>query len=54
MVNLKQSPLLILIIGDGKAAYTQILTGSSSKVIFLNATALYDTRAVLKHRSELR
>jgi len=31
---------LILIIGDGKATYTQILSGSSSKVISLNATAL--------------
>ena len=54
MVNLKQSPLLILIIGDGKATYTQILTGSSSNVIYLNATALHVTQAVMKRRSELK
>ena len=34
--------------------YTQILTGSSSKVIFVKATALDVTWAVMKRRVEQR
>lgn len=50
----KQSPLLILLSGDGKTCLSQILTLSRFKVVSANVTAFFLTRAVMKHRSGLR
>ena len=48
----KQSPLLILIIGEGKTYLFQVWTSSSLQLFSLISTALHISRAVLKRRFE--
>ena len=48
----KQSPLLILIIGEGKTYLSQVWTSSSLQLLSLISTALHISRAVLKRRFE--
>ena len=48
----KQSPLLILIIGEGKTYLFQVWTSSSLQLLSLISTALHISRAVLKRRFE--
>ena len=49
----RQSHMLILIIGDGKALLNEILNSSIQKVISRIVTAVYSTRAVTKRRFDL-
>ena len=48
----KQSPLLILIIGEGKTYLFQVWTSSSLQLLSLISTALHISLAVLKRRFE--